>query len=80
MVKEIKENGLPYSITPFIVGFTGYGNVSIGAQEILDLLPVKTITPNEIESVFKNSSNKTIYKVVFKEEHMVQPIKHTKKI
>jgi saccharopine dehydrogenase (NAD+, L-lysine-forming) len=77
--KEIKENGLPSSITPFIVGFSGYGNVSIGAQEILDLLPVKTITPNEIQSVFKNPSNKTIYKVVFKEEHMVQPIKHTKK-
>jgi saccharopine dehydrogenase (NAD+, L-lysine-forming) len=77
--KEIKENGLPKSITPFIVGFSGYGNVSIGAQEILDLLPVKTINPSEIESVFKNPSNKTIYKVVFKEEHMVQPITPTKK-
>ncbi len=77
--KEIEENGLPKSINPFIVGFSGYGNVSRGAQEILDFLPVKTINPNEIESVYKNPSNKNIYKVVFKEEHMVEPISSTTK-
>jgi len=77
--KEIEEKGLPKSITPFIVGLSGYGNVSLGAQKILDFLPIKTINPNEIESVYKNPLNKTIYKVVFKEEHIVQPISPIKK-
>ena len=76
---EIKDHGLPKSITPFIVGFTGYGNVSLGAQEIIDILPVKTINPDEIESVCKIPSNKTIYKVIFKEEHMVKPKNPSKK-
>ncbi|MGF3553878.1 MAG: hypothetical protein ACQXXF_01195, partial [Thermoplasmatota archaeon] len=71
--KEIKKNGLPENITPFVVGFSGYGNVSKGAQEILDVLPVKTINPDKLKSVFENPSNKTVYKVVFKEEHMFEP-------
>ena len=70
---------MPQSLTPLIIGFAGYGNVSIGAQEILDLLPVKEIKPEEIESIFKNPSNKVIYKVVFKEEHMVEPASSDKK-
>jgi alpha-aminoadipic semialdehyde synthase len=77
--KDIITNGLPQGLTPLIIGFTGYGNVSIGAQEILDLLPVKEIEPDEIESIFKNPSNKVIYKVVFKEEHMVEPASPGKK-
>ena len=77
--KEIEKKGLPKSISPFIVGISGYGNVSIGVQEILDLFPLTNIDPKDIESVYKNPSNKTIYKVVFKEEHMVQPNFPTKK-
>ena len=77
--KEIEENGIPTSISPVIIGISGYGNVSIGVQEIIDCLPVKTINPDEIKSVYKNPSNKNIYKVVFKEEHMVQPISSNKK-
>jgi len=71
--KEISIRGFPSSLTPLIVGFTGYGHVSIGAQEILDVLPVKEIQPQDIEQIQKNASNKVIYKVVFKEEHMVEP-------
>jgi len=71
--KDIKTKGFSKSLTPLIIGFAGYGNVSIGAQEILDILPVKEIKPEEIESIYKNPSNKVIYKVVFKEEHMVEP-------
>jgi saccharopine dehydrogenase (NAD+, L-lysine-forming) len=71
--KGIKTQGLPTSLTPLIIGFTGYGHVSIGAQEILDVLPFKEIHPRDIESICMNPSNKVIYKVVFKEEHMVEP-------
>jgi len=72
--KDIEQQGIPESLTPLIVGFAGYGNVSKGAQEILDILPVKEISPKEIKMVYDNPSNNRIYKVVFKEEDMVEPI------
>ena len=58
---KIKNDGFPKSLTPFVIGFAGYGNVSKGAQEILDLLPVKEINPNKINFIFKNPSNKLSY-------------------
>lgn len=72
--EEIDQNGLPYEVTPLVVGFAGYGNVSIGAQEIFDLLPFKTVSPDMLEANFENYStdNHTLYKVVFKEEDMVK--------
>jgi len=76
--REIEKKGLPKSVTPLIIGFTGYGNVSKGAQEILDMLPVKDVEPDDLESVYKNPSNKVIYKVVFKEENLVEPINPSK--
>lgn len=74
--EKIKTDGLPEPLTPLIFGITGYGHVSTGAQEILDLLPVENISPQQIFSLVKqsNSSRNHIYKVVFKEEHMVEPI------
>jgi len=72
--KNMEQQGIPESLMPLIVGFAGYGNVSKGAQEILDILPVKEISPKEIKTVYDNPSNKCIYKVVFKEEDMVEPI------
>jgi len=70
--RRIKEEGLNSSLLPFICGITGYGNVSKGVQELLDILPVKGIAPNDIGSLPKDPH--TIYKVVFKEEDMVEPI------
>jgi saccharopine dehydrogenase (NAD+, L-lysine-forming) len=76
VAEEIRTNGVPAGSEPFVVGITGYGNVARGAQEILDLLPVTEITPEELLAPeFKaNASNKTIYKVIFKESHMVEPV------
>jgi len=71
--KEIRTKGLPKSLAPLIIGITGYGHVSMGAQEILDMLPVKEIHPQDIISVFETPSNTVIYKVVLKEEDMVEP-------
>jgi len=72
--KKIEQQGIPESLTPLIVGFAGYGNVSKGAQEILDILPIKEISPKEIKMVYENPLKNRIYKVVFKEEDMVEPI------
>jgi len=72
--KRIEQEGFPDSLTPFVVGFAGYGNVSTGAQEILDILPVKEIGPKQLEAIHENFSDRIVYKVVFKEEDMVEPI------
>jgi len=72
---RIEEEGLPEQVTPLIVGVAGYGNVSRGAQEILDLLPVIEIEPEEVPTLAArgNVSRHHIYKAVFKEWHMVEP-------
>jgi len=76
--EKIKREGLPKALAPFVVGFAGYGNVSSGAQEILDILPVKEIRPNQIEAIHENFSNKVVYKVIFKEEDIVEPVSSEK--
>ena len=75
--QEIAEKGLPEEITPLVIGFTGYGNVSNGAQEIAALLPVKEISPQELMELQerKNLPNNVVYKVVFKEWDMAEPLK-----
>jgi len=65
---EIRENGLPEEILPFITAFTGYGNVSRGAWEIFDILPHKEITPDEALSA--KPEKHFLYKVVFKEKDL----------
>ncbi|HHL57688.1 MAG TPA: hypothetical protein ENJ14_01970 [Bacteroidetes bacterium] len=76
----IEETGLPESISPLVIGLTGYGNVSKGAQEILDLLPVEEIEPDQLATrLSENSlSNKVIYKTVFKEEDLSKPLDSSK--
>lgn len=77
--KEIQKNGLPKSISPIIIGIAGYGNVSKGVQEVLNILPIKNISPKEIINTVKEPTNNYIYKVVFKEKDMVKPINSSNK-
>lgn len=72
---DITRHGLPDIIQPITIGFTGYGNVSIGAQEICNLLPVKEIAPEELPTLNEryNLPGNVIYKTVFKEEHLAEP-------
>ncbi len=71
----IRRAGLDPRLCPLVFGVTGYGHVSTGAQEILDLLPVQTITPEELPGLRRRTdlSRHQVYKVVFKEEHLVRP-------
>ena len=46
--REISEKGLPHEICPLVIGFAGYGNVSKGAQEICNCLPIIEISPEEL--------------------------------
>jgi len=70
--QEIAENGLPAELGPVTIGFTGYGNVSQGAQEICGLLPVKEISPDKLLALSQRSMlpGNLLYKIVFKEEDL----------
>jgi alpha-aminoadipic semialdehyde synthase len=72
---EIAEKGLPESLIPLTIGITGYGNVSKGAQEILNLLPVMEISPSELLKLkeHKNLPRNVIFKTVFEEKHLARP-------
>jgi saccharopine dehydrogenase (NAD+, L-lysine-forming) len=72
---KIETEGLPEELAPLIVGVAGYGNVSRGTQEMLDLLPIIEIKPDEVEAISHSTdySRHHVYKVVFKEWHMVEP-------
>lgn len=55
---------------PFVVGFTGAGNVSKGAREIFDLLEPKEVAPEEL----KNLREPGLYATMFREQHLVEKI------
>ncbi|MFZ5916944.1 MAG: bifunctional lysine ketoglutarate reductase /saccharopine dehydrogenase family protein [Chloroflexota bacterium] len=74
--QQIKAEGLPQTVAPLLLGIAGYGNVSRGAQEILEHLPVIEIAPEQLAAMAHNAdaARHAIYKTVFKEEHIVEPI------
>ncbi|MFC1683807.1 hypothetical protein ACFL0G_06355, partial [Candidatus Zixiibacteriota bacterium] len=74
--RKLAAKGLPESLAPMIFGFAGYGHVSQGAQEIFNLLPFHEIDPADIAAIAAGPEriSDVIYKVVFKEEHLVEPI------
>lgn len=78
--EEIAENGLPVELGHFTVAFTGYGNVSQGAQEILGLLPVMEIRADQLPSLDRRDRLplNLIYKVIFKEGDLAEPVDPSK--
>jgi alanine dehydrogenase len=70
--EDIKRHGLPQALRPFVCGFAGYGQVSKGAQEVFDALPIEDVSPKQLASL--PPSPHTCYKVVFREEDMVERI------
>lgn len=72
--RMIATYGFPYSMRPCVIGIAGAGNVSKGAQEMLDLLPVKEVNPAELPDLNKRKdSGNYIYKVIFNEWDLVEP-------
>ena len=51
LAKRIQDQGLPEELTPFVVGFAGYGNVSRGAQILFDLLPHEEVQPENLQNL-----------------------------
>ncbi len=70
--ERITKKGLPKSLLPLIVGFTGYGNVTNGALEMFDLLPVHEIASEDLERWYRRGwySNNVVYKVQYKKHDL----------
>ena len=73
---RIASEGLPAEISPLVIGVVGYGNVSKGAQEILDLLAPVEIPPADLrrDSELPSRPDCTVAKVVFREEDTILPL------
>lgn len=71
----IRNGGLSHLDFPVVIGITGTGNVSRGACEILDLLPLTEISAIELLKLKKsgNWDRRRVYKVVFTEKELVKP-------
>ncbi len=67
---EIKKRGFIKNLSPFIVGITGRGNVSRGAQEVLDLFNPVEIHPRDMNEfiLHQKKQKHRVYKIVFLRE------------
>ena len=63
---SIKKHGTPKELPPVITVFLGSGKTSYGAQEMYNLLPVDSITLNQLPEVFTYGSRKKVYKLVLR--------------
>jgi alpha-aminoadipic semialdehyde synthase len=57
---------------PLIFGFSGYGNVSTGAQEVFDCLKPVEVAGADLAAAASAVAGPAFVKVVFREEHMVE--------
>ena len=81
---RIAREGLPAQLCPFVIGITGYGNVSRGAQEVVDALGAVAVDPGGLDDLFAGAvpvgagaagpagdARRTVHKVVFAERDLV---------
>jgi saccharopine dehydrogenase (NAD+, L-lysine forming) len=70
IAKIIRKKGLDDRISPFIIGIMGHGNVSKGAQEILDLFGPLEIHPQDLLILLKGKQKirHGLFKIIFDRE------------
>ncbi|KAJ8261843.1 hypothetical protein GJAV_G00159090 [Gymnothorax javanicus] len=66
---EISLGLMPKSIGPLTFVFTGTGNVSKGAQEIINELPCEFVEPHELEEVSRSGEATKVYATVLSRHH-----------
>ena len=71
--RDIVEQGLPAELSPLVVGVTGYGHVAKGAWEMLDALGATEVDPVDLPTLAAKGDRHVVYRVMFREEHMVTP-------
>jgi alpha-aminoadipic semialdehyde synthase len=74
--ERIAAEGLPEILRPMAVGFTGYGHVSRGAQEVFDLLPHVEVAPDQLGAFVEGGGapGDRLARVVYREENLVEPL------
>ncbi len=73
--RDIVEQGLPEPLCPLVIGVTGYGHVAKGAWEILDALNATEVEPVDLPALAATGDRHAVYRVMFREEHMVEPVR-----
>jgi alanine dehydrogenase len=73
--RRIADEGVPARLRPLVVGFTGYGHVSLGAQEVLELPPHVELEPSRLGDFMAggDAPGDRLVKVVYREEDLVEP-------
>lgn len=71
--RDVVEQGLPQGLVPLVVGVTGYGHVAKGVWEMLDALGATEVEPVDLPALAEDGDPRTVYRVMFREEHMVEP-------
>ncbi|KAI1888437.1 hypothetical protein AGOR_G00185130 [Albula goreensis] len=66
---EISLGLMPKSIGPLTFVFTGTGNVSKGAQEIINELPCEFVEPHELKEVSMSGETSKVYATVLSRHH-----------
>ena len=69
--EEIRRRGLPTGRRPIVCGFTGSGNVTRGAAEVFERLPVVDVEPEELLDLAedRDRARNVLYRVVFARHH-----------
>lgn len=71
----IRSQGLPEDLVPLTIGVAGYGSVSKGAQEILDLLPLTNLSAADLlDGNLPDDIGHSLFKIVFEEKDTVLPL------
>ncbi|MCP5007472.1 MAG: hypothetical protein GY941_26580 [Planctomycetes bacterium] len=72
--EEIRKRGFGKMLAPFVIGILGHGNVSQGAQEVLELLGATDIHPRDMGALTqaRTCHKKSIYKLIFKREEKLR--------
>lgn len=73
---RIAAEGIPAALAPLAFGFTGYGHVSKGAQEVFDLLPHVQVEPAALGAFVAGNRGlvRELVKAEYHEQHLVQPV------
>lgn len=73
--RQIRAEGLPDEIAPFVCAFTGKGPVSKGAQKIYNLLPTVELRPDDLPTLASSGaySKNAVYRVEFRKSDLYEP-------
>jgi len=78
IMASLHTDGLDSRLVPFVIGILGHGNVSKGAQEVLELLGAVTIHPRDLKDLLnrRRSRDKCVHKLIFQREEKLRSRTH----